>query len=472
MKGQKLEIRNNGNSNTTIKYQNSNDLLWKNGVLLKAKQTMKIWCVKGTFSSTSRNVVILSSLDWPPAKPIKTSKCALPDGLIPINILTSVTLENPSEIITFDLTIDSINHWVDLKSNSNYNSRNEMKTYTSIYSYNPQQMVLYDRSSGCRAVNGYYITDEVIQIVNGNISIVSINFRVTPTPTLTPTPTPTLTPTKTPTPTPTLTPSLTPNFTPNLRLTFDTIENINLLVGDSIEVSNWNDFFDLPNYGDSFSSVTINDVNVILFGGGNLTIKNNLFEGNNSLIGIVDEFNCVINLDNYVFSSCLNLTTISLPSVTYCGEYCFNNTPKVEVINLPNLIAAFSHSFNGESILTELSLPSLINAGSYCFNLCSNVTHFYLPNLESIENHGFNNCTSITDLYIPSIISLGETFGDIYDVFEGIIGNTINLTVSSYIMTCNEGLPDSDIQYLIDNNNVTLAIIESPTPTPTPTPTI
>jgi hypothetical protein len=87
MKGQKLEIRNNGNSNTTIKYQNFNDLLWKNGVLLKAKQTMKIWCVKGTFSSTSRNVVILSSLDWPPAKPIiKTSKCVLPDGLTPINV--------------------------------------------------------------------------------------------------------------------------------------------------------------------------------------------------------------------------------------------------------------------------------------------------------------------------------------------------------------------------------------------------
>lgn len=468
MGGQKLEIKNNGNTNITISYQNFSDYLWRTDVVLKPKQTKLVWCVKETFTHSLGKLDIISNINWPISNStIKQTKCVLPNGLTPITVLTSVILENPSEVITFDLTLNPINNWIDLKSNSNYNNRNEIRTYTSIYSYNPQRMVLYDRSSGCKAVNGYYITDEFIQVVNGDMSIVSIDFKVTPTPTETLPPTPTPTNTQTPT----ITPSLVPNFIPNLRLTFDTIENINLLVGDSSEVSSWNDFFDLSNYGDSFSSVTINDVNVILFGGGNLTIKNNLFEGNNSLIEIVDEFNCVINLDNYVFSSCLNLTTISLPSVTYCGEYCFNNTPKIEVINLPNLINAFSHSFNGESILTELSLPSLINAGSYCFNLCSNVTHFYLPNLESIENHGFNNCASITDLYIPSIISLGETFGDIYDVFEGITGNTINLTVSSYIMTCNEGLPDSDIQYLIDNNNVTLAIIEAPTPTPTYTPT-
>jgi hypothetical protein len=353
-----------------------------------------------------------------------------------------------------------------LKSEPNYINRNEIRTYTSIYSYNPQRMVLYDKSTGCKAIDGTYLSTNIIGVTNGVMEIYDGTGGRNPTPTPTPTPIPSETPTPTPTKTltPTPTPSLTPNFIPNLRLTFDTIENINLLVGDSTEVSNWNDFFDLPNYGDAFSSVTINDVNVILFGGGNLTIKNNLFEGNNSLIEIVDEFNCVINLDSYVFSSCLNLTTINLPSVTYCGEYCFNNTPEVEVINLPNLITALSHLFNGESIVTELSLPSLVNAGSYCFSLCSNVTHFYLPNLQSIENHGFNNCTSITDLYIPSIISLGETFGDIYDVFEGITGNTINLTVSSYVMTCNEGLPDSDIQYLIDNNEVTLTIVDTPIP--------
>jgi hypothetical protein len=467
MSGQKLEIRNNGNTNITISYQNFSDYLWRTDVVLKPQQTKFVWCVKGTFTHSLGKLDIISNINWPISNPtIKQIKCVLPNGLTPIIVLTSVILENPSEVITFDLTLNSINNWIDLKSNSDYNNRNEIRTYTSIYSYNPQRMVLYNRINGCKAVDGYYITDEFIQVINGNMSITSIDFTVTPTPTPTltptetPTPTPTITPTKTPTPTPT--PSLTPNFIPNLRLTFDTIENINLLVGDSTEVSNWTDFFDLPNYGDAFSSVTINDVNVILFGGGNLTIKNNLFEGNNSLIEIVDEFNCVINIDGYGFSSCLNLTTINLPSAINCGEYCFNDTPKVEVINLPNLIAASSHSFNGESILTELSLPNLINAGSYCFNLCSNVTHFYLPNLESIENHGFNNCISITDLYIPSIISLGETFGDIYDVFEGITGNTINLTVSSYVMTCNESLPDSDIQYLIGNNDVTIIEILTP----------
>jgi hypothetical protein len=471
MKGQKLEIRNNGNTNATIRYQLFSDLTWKNGVVLKPNQVMKIWCVKGTFSSVSKNVVILSSLDWPsPNKStVKTLKCVLPNGLTPITVLTSVILENPSEVITFDLTPETIYNWLYSKSNSNYDNRNEIRTYTSIYSYNPERMVLYNRTNGCKAVDGHYITNEFIQVVNGNMLASPIDFNsiITPTPTVTPTVTPTPTETPTPTPTktltPTPTPSLTPNFTPNLRLTFDTIENINLLVGDSTEVSNWNDFFDLPIYGDAFSSVTINDVNITLFGGGNLTIKNNLFEGNNSLIEIVDEFNCVINIDSYGFSSCLNLTTINLPNVISCGEFCFNNTPKVEVINLPNLSVAFSYSFNGESVLTELSLPSLINAGPYCFNSRSNVTKFYLPNLISIENYGFNNCTSITDLYIPSILTFGETF-DSYEIFNSTTGNTINLTVSSYVMTGNTGLPDTDIQYLIDNNEVTLTIVDIPTP--------
>ena len=195
MKGQKLEIRNNGNTNATIRYQLFSDLTWKNGVVLKPNQVMKIWCVKGTFSSVSKNVVILSSLDWPsPNKStVKTLKCVLPNGLTPITVLTSVILENPSEVITFDLTPETIYNWLYSKSNSNYDNRNEIRTYTSIYSYNPERMVLYNRTNGCKAVDGHYITNEFIQVVNGNMLASPIDFNsiITPTPTVTPTVTPT-----------------------------------------------------------------------------------------------------------------------------------------------------------------------------------------------------------------------------------------------------------------------------------------
>jgi len=494
MNGQKLEIRNNGNSKIIISYQNLNDSSWKNGVVLNPKQTKSIWCVKGSFTHSLGKLEILSNINWPQLNQNNTlHTCVLPSGLTPITILKSVTLENPIETIVFDLSIEPICYWLNILNSPSYSNRNGIITVYTNYSYNPQRMIMYNRNNGCKVTNGYYLTDNLISVQNGvmiTINIGDICQFPTPTPTETLTPTPTKTPTQTPTitltsglspsETPTNTPTVTPTNTPisnledYLRLTFDNTGNINSLVGDPTDITNWNNFFNLPDYGNSFTSVTINDVNVLLFGGSDITIKNNLFNGDNSLIEIVDGIDCIIQIDPNAFLSCLNLTTIVLPNNQYCNDSCFNITPNVTYIYLPNLTTAGQLSFGGESVLTTLNLPKLINSGPYCFYSCNNVTNFNLPKLISIGNNGFENCTSITELYIPSILSLGDDTNTNNNIFNGITGNTINLTVSSYIMTCNDGYPDYDIQYLLSNNNVTVTTIlptSTPTKTPTKTPT-
>jgi hypothetical protein len=344
-------------------------------------------------------------------------------------------------------------------------------------------MILYNRDNGCKAVNGYYLTNDLISVEKGVMTTVNIGEicqfpTPTPTKTETPTPTPTLTPTNTPglpptsTPTPTPTKTSIPNLEDYLKLTFNNYENIDLLVNDPSDVESWNDFFNLPDYGNSFTSVTVNDVNVLLFGGSDITIKNNLFSGNTYLIEIVDGIDCIIQIDPNAFSSCLNLTTVILPNNQYCNDSCFNITPNLTNVYLPNLTTAGQLSFGGGLGLTSLNLPNLINSGPYCFYSCNNVTNFNLPNLTSIGDNGFENCTSITELYIPSILSLGDDTNN-NNIFNGITGNTINLSVSPYIMTCNNGNPDGDIQYLLSNNNVTVTTISpTPTPTMTQTPTI
>jgi len=484
MSGQRLEIRNNGNSKITISYQNLNDSSWKNGVILNPKQVKSIWCIRGSFTHSLGKLEILSNISWPQLnKNNVLPTCVLPNGLTPINILKSVTLENPTETIFFNLSIEPICYWLNLLNSPSYENRNGRTDSYSNYSYDTQRMILYNRDNGCKAVNGYYLTNDLISVEKGVMTTVNIGEicqfpTPTPTKTETPTPTPTLTPTNTPglpptsTPTPTPTKTSIPNLEDYLKLTFNNYENIDLLVNDPSDVESWNEFFNLPDYGNSFTSVTVNDVNVLLFGGSDITIKNNLFSGNTYLIEIVDGIDCIIQIDPNAFSSCLNLTTVILPNNQYCNDSCFNITPNLTNVYLPNLATASQLSFGGGLGLTSLNLPNLINSGPYCFYSCNNVTNFYLPNLTSIGDNGFENCTSITELYIPSILSLGDDTNN-NNIFNGITGNTINLSVSPYIMTCNNGNPDGDIQYLLSNNNVTVTTISpTPTPTMTQTPTI
>lgn len=74
----------------------------------------------------------------------------------------------------------------------------------------------------------------------------------------------------------------------------------------------------------------------------------------------------------------------------------------------------------------------------------------------------FVNCASLTTIDISNcdIDGLGDagpSFLD--DIFTGISGNNITLKIPAYLMTCNGGNPDIDIQTLIVNNTVTIITV-------------
>lgn len=102
--------------------------------------------------------------------------------------------------------------------------------------------------------------------------------------------------------------------------------------------------------------------------------------------------------------------------------------------------------------MSYFDFPLLQSIGKLCFSNSISTT-FNFPLLETIGDQAFGYCTNATSFYLPNCTSLGE----IEDrVFEGIIGQTITLTIPAALMTCNGGAPDGDIQYLIDNNTVTI----------------
>ena len=63
-----------------------------------------------------------------------------------------------------------------------------------------------------------------------------------------------------------------------LRMLFSNISEVDAIIGDSANVSDWNTYFDLPAFGTPFTSVSVTGDEVKLYGGSNIIIKEELFD--------------------------------------------------------------------------------------------------------------------------------------------------------------------------------------------------
>lgn len=225
-----------------------------------------------------------------------------------------------------------------------------------------------------------------------------------------------------------------------LRLLFSNISEVDAIVGDSSNVSDWNTFFDLPAFGTPFTSVSVTGNEVKLYGGSGINLKDSLFGDSGfglELLEINDDAGSIVSAGYDVFgndngSGCTNLTTVYLPELLTAGDLCFLGTINLINVSMDKVTSMENDCFNGSSALSQISFPALTSIGSSCFN-----------------------GTILDTINIPSCTNLGATVG-LDNVFIYITGNTITLTVPAALMTCNSGNPDGDIQYLQANNTVTI----------------
>ena len=265
--------------------------------------------------------------------------------------------------------------------------------------------------------------------------------------------------------------------TNELLLTFDDISNASLMIGgDVTSISNWTTFFDITT-GITFTSVEVRGNTVNLKGGANIHLNDSLFDNDyasSSILRIIDTLGCITTAGVESFYNC-GLTEISLPELTTADSGCFNmcsylidvNLPKlsiavggcfaynthIEILDLPSLITAGEECFYMCSSLISVSIPKLEAAGLSCFDNCRSLTSAMFPKLTTLDDYGFANCYILNTVNLPLIMNLGTTvFND--NVFDGITGNTIAVTINPDIMTCNSGNPDDDIIYLGMYNDI------------------
>ena len=229
-----------------------------------------------------------------------------------------------------------------------------------------------------------------------------------------------------------------------LRLLFDDIANANTLVGDASVVGDWNTFFDLPAYGNPFTSVVIVGNEVQLTGGSNIEVKFRLFNDYDHLLEVDDDGALVILGDesfggssgystltsiiapnvttiigdsaNYgAFGLCYNLINVYLPNCVNLGACAFYDC---EYLPQSGLTLAFDqitiiedYTFNFCDGLTEVNYPAVTEIGHYAFESCGGITSIDLPVTFQILDQSFSSSTSLTSINIPNVTNIGaESF--------------------------------------------------------------
>lgn len=215
-----------------------------------------------------------------------------------------------------------------------------------------------------------------------------------------------------------------------LRMVFTYIGKVPGAITDPTVVAQWNAFYNLPTNGTAFSSVAVYGNEVVLVGGGAMTIKASAFTNNTSLLEIDDQSGIVTAINNFCFSGCTSATTFTFPALTTMQSSCFTGCTSVITFSFP-LLATIT--------------------GTYCFQNCTSATTFTFPSLTTVGSESFRNCTAATTITMALCTALGATVGD-DNCFFLISGSTINITVAASLAIANGGSPDGDLVSLLANN--------------------
>ena len=239
-----------------------------------------------------------------------------------------------------------------------------------------------------------------------------------------------------------------------LALTFDDIANVP--VANATNLAQWNVFFNLPELGVPFKSVSVLGNVVTLTGAFKIILKDSLFRDNMHIVDVTDD-GCVYYISDFSFCDS-TLVSCDFPFAKYAGYSAFRlyngNQSYLVSPTLSALTTAGGYCFSGCTGLVSPTFPALTTAGEYCFYNCTELVSPTFPALTTAGGYCFSGCAGYINIVLPAIASLGTNVLD-NAVFNEIAGNVeVLLTIPTALMTCNEGNPDGDIQYLMNNNTL------------------
>lgn len=214
-----------------------------------------------------------------------------------------------------------------------------------------------------------------------------------------------------------------------LFLTFTSLADASLTVGDAYNKNDWNTFFDLPTNGGIFSDLVVypDDNKICLIPTANdIKLRDQLFYMNQYILEIADVANCITEIKGITFLNAQNLHYFESASLITIGQMAFQNTYSLTTLIVPNLHSIGDYGFY-ESSLVDFNFPKVEHIGFGCFI----------------------SCNSMISMYIPKCINLGVNTSN-NQIFNSIRTRNITLTIPSELES------DGDITDLKSHNTVTI----------------
>jgi hypothetical protein len=116
----------------------------------------------------------------------------------------------------------------------------------------------------------------------------------------------------------------------------------------------------------------------------------------------------VVNVGNYAFRECRNLSIPELTVTGSIGHTAFYNCKELKKVNASMVTGTIGEfTFNGCTNLTEVKIPLVTSIGNYAFQSCPGLTTVDLSSATTIGNYAFNGCTSLTTVDLPSVTTIG-----------------------------------------------------------------
>ncbi len=151
---------------------------------------------------------------------------------------------------------------------------------------------------------------------------------------------------------------------------------------------------------------TYGDFEYSVFDDGTVEITG--YTGSAEIVNIPEKIDggSVTYIGNYAFNNCTSLTSVKIPnSVTSIGNGAFNNCTSLTSVKIPNSVTSIGNdAFSGCTSLTSIKIPNSVTwiTGSAFYN-CTSLTSITIPDsVTEIDDGAFQGCTSLTSVKIPN----------------------------------------------------------------------
>lgn len=116
----------------------------------------------------------------------------------------------------------------------------------------------------------------------------------------------------------------------------------------------------------------------------------------------------VKSVENYAFSNCSLLTSVSMPLCTSVGGASFGGCSSLTNVSLPSCTSVGISAFEECKKLTSVSLPSCTQVADDAFHGCSSLTNVSFPACTQVSDNVFRDCSSLTNATLPACTSVGR----------------------------------------------------------------